>query len=388
MTMLAAFFLSGGEFALAADTDPLDAIAGKALFDRNWIPAPSSTDGSDGLGPYFTARSCVSCHAGGGGAHVAPSRNDPSRDDIAGAVLRFGRADGSADPYYGRQLQTDAVPGLVPEGSAHFLPELSYHLNGPPLASGVKAGVRIAPPLHGRGAFDQISDEEILKRADPDDKNGDGIRGRANRTADGIGRFGWKASQVTLEDQVADAFSLDIGLSSPKAPHPYGDCTKLQTACLGAPNGESKLFDGREISATMLRIVANYIESLKPRALQDDSAGARIFDATGCAQCHVPSLKARDGSLIPAFTDLLLHDMGSALDDGVGEPGVASSEWRTAPLIGGGNRGPRRYLHDGSAATVDEAVAKHGGEAARSREQFGALKAEDKLRLIEYVNGL
>jgi CxxC motif-containing protein (DUF1111 family) len=81
--------------------------------------------------------------------------------------------------------------------------------------------------------------------------------------------------------------------------------------------------------------------------------------------------------------------MGAALDDGVGEPGVKSSEWRTAPLIEGRVRKvERRLLHDGSAATVAEAVAKHGGEAARSRTLFEALKPEDQKRLVDYVNGL
>ena len=102
--------------------DPLDAYAGKALFDRNWIPAPSSTNASDGLGPLFTARSCSTCQSRGEGARVVTG--DDGTQDLAGAVVRFGRADGSTDPYYGLQLQTNAVPGLVPEGSAHFLPKL------------------------------------------------------------------------------------------------------------------------------------------------------------------------------------------------------------------------------------------------------------------------
>ena len=365
--------------------DPLDAVAGKALFKRNWIPAPSSTDASNGLGPLFTARSCASCHAGGDGARVVT--REEGYQDIVGAVVRFGRADGSTDPYYGLELQTNAVPGLTPEGSARFLPKLSYALNGPALADGMKAGARLAPPLFGRAAFGLVPDEEILKRGHPVD--GDGISGRANVTAQGIGRYGWKAAQVTLEDQVAHAFAFDIGLSSPKQPLPYGDCTTLETACLTAPNGESAAFDSREISAVMLGLVANYLETLRAPPEASNSAAMALFDRAGCAACHVPSLAARDGKPIPAFTDLLLHDMGAALDDGVGEPGVKSSEWRTAPLIEGNSRATvRRYLHDGSAASVAEAVAKHGGEAAHSRDLFEALAEEDKKRLVDYVNGL
>lgn len=371
----------------ALSADPLDAAMGKALFDRNWVPAPASTDASDGLGPLFVSRSCTGCHGRGEGSHVV-TREDGSQD-LSGAVVRFGHADGATDPFYGLELQTNAVPGLMPEGVAHFLPKLDYKLNDRPLADGVKAGARLAPSLFGRAAFDTVPDEEILKRIDPDDKDGDGVRGRANRTPLGIGRYGWKAAQVTLEDQVAHAFAFDIGLSSPKQPRPYGDCTALETACLAAPNGESVLFKGREISGDILRVVASYLGTLRASPEASDPDAAALFRSTGCATCHVPTLATRDGGSIPAFTDLLLHDMGPQLDDGVGEPGVKSSEWRTAPLIEGHVRKvERRLLHDGSAATVAEAVAKHGGEGARSRDLFEALKPEDKQRLVDYVNGL
>jgi CxxC motif-containing protein (DUF1111 family) len=80
----------------ATRADPLDAAMGKALFDRTWIPAPASTDASDGLGPLFVSRSCTGCHARGEGTHVI-TRADEGRD-LAGAVVRFGRADGKTDP--------------------------------------------------------------------------------------------------------------------------------------------------------------------------------------------------------------------------------------------------------------------------------------------------
>ena len=116
--------------------------------------------------------------------------------------------------------------------------------------------------------------------------------------------------------------------------------------------------------------------------------GAAVFEKIGCDQCHIPTLKATDATAVIAFTDLLLHDMGPELDDGVGEPGVASSEWRTAAIR---NRYPGSagglYLHDGSAASVGAAVEKHGGEAARARDAFRKLGIEDRDRLINYVSG-
>ncbi len=364
--------------------DSLDAALGKALFDRQWIPAPASTNASDGLGPLFTSRSCTGCHARSDGAHLAT--RDDGTADIAGAVVRFGTTDGTTDPYYGLELQTNAVPGLIPEGHARFLPTLKYDLNGPPLAKGIHAGARLAPPLFGKAAFDDVPDDEILKRAAANARDGGPVKGHANVTARGIGRYGWKAARISLDEQVAHAFAFDIGLSSPLFPLPYGDCTKLETACLASPNGESPAFEGREVSSAMIGVVARYLETLNGRPLAEVPA---LFTSTGCAACHVPSLAIRDGREIPAFTDLLLHDMGPGLDDGVGEPGVKSSEWRTAPLINGRLRPEqRRYLHDGSAATVEEAIEKHCGEAEHSRILFETLAADDKKRLVDYVNGL
>jgi CxxC motif-containing protein (DUF1111 family) len=367
-----------------ACADPLDAVAGKALFERQWIPSPSSTNGTDGLGPLFTSRSCSGCHVRGDGGFV--KQRDDGTLDLSGAVVRFGTADGTTDPYYGLQLQPDAVPGLTPEGVAQFLPRLRYTLNGPPLTPGVHAGVRRAPALFGRARFADIPDEEILRRATINAASGGAVKGRANMTARGIGRYGWKAAHVSLEEQVAHAFAIDIGLSSPIYPLPYGDCTARETECMSAANGESPLFDGREVSRAMIGMVAQYVGTLRPRPIGEASA---LFASTGCAACHVPALKTKSGAEIPAFTDLLLHDMGAALDDGVGEPGVKPSEWRTAPLLNGRHAvETRRFLHDGSAATIEEAVAKHGGEAQSSREHFEALTADDKRRLVDYVNGL
>lgn len=382
------FAMLAAAFAGAARADDLDSVLGKALFDRIWIPAPASTDAADGLGPLFTARSCASCHAGGGGSTVI--RRAGGETDIKGAVVRFGTRAGAPDPHFGRQLQTNVVPGLVPEGQATFLPKLHFRLNAGALHDAVRAGARVAPPLFGVAGFDDVANEEILARADPSDRNSDGVSGRANVLPDGrLGRYGWKASQPDLQSQIADALVLDLGLSSPPAPQPAGDCTPSQTECLSAPTGESPAFDNREVSPTMIAMMAAYLKTLRYEEPPAEAPGAAQFSETGCAACHTPSLATRSGARIAAFTDLLLHDMGPDLDDGVGEPGVASSEWRTAPLAGLGRRKPpARYLHDGSAASIEEAIAKHGGEGDGSRARFNALSDETRQRLIDYVKGL
>lgn len=382
-------------FALAiapslVHAEAIDAAAGKALFKRQWVPAPSSTEASDGLGPLYNARSCSACHQGGGGARVVTDARGSQK--LVGAVVRLGSSTGG-DPYYGMQLQTNAVPNLTPEAEVSFLPKLNVKLLGPPLAPETKMGVRVAPSLYGAADLDRVPDSEIRSRADPDYNDGDGISGRVNETDAGIGRFGWKAAQATLRGQIAHAFAIDIGLSSSLQPLPYGDCTVPETACRKAPTGESPLTDNHEVSSAMLDLVAQYLATLKTPAQKTNPEGEALFSKSGCASCHVPALRANDGSLIPAFTDLLLHDMGPDLDDGVGEPGVSSSEWRTAPLkMGPLKKGypagaMRRYLHDGSAVSVKEAIEKHGGEAQKSREAFRNLSDADHAKLIGYVNG-
>jgi CxxC motif-containing protein (DUF1111 family) len=370
---------------LAAFADGLAAAAGKALFKRQWVPAPSSTEASDGLGPLYNARSCSACHQGGGGARVVTDSH--GKQTFVGAVVRLASPAGG-DPYYGIQLQTNAVQNLTPEAEISFLPKLSVKLLGPALGPETKMAVRVAPSLFGAADLDRISDDEIRSRADPDDKDGDGISGRVNETDGGIGRYGWKAAQATQRGQISNAFAVDLGLSNPLYRWRRDECTKLEFACLDSPNGDSPVTDNREVSSAMLDLVAQYLATLKTPAQKPNPEGETLFSKSGCVSCHVPSLKASDGAMIPAFTDLLLHDMGADLDDGVGEPGVSSSEWRTAPLK---NRYPgianRRYLHDGSAVSVKEAVEKHGGEAQKSREAFRKLGDADKAKLIGYVNG-
>jgi CxxC motif-containing protein (DUF1111 family) len=390
--------------ALAMD-DGLDRAAGKALFDRNWVPAPASTDAADGLGPMYNARSCAACHQGGGAAKVEPGAAAP-RSDILGLVVRLGSAHGAHDPYYGRQLQTSAVQGLDPEarvtvdlgGAAMSAnggrPKLAVALAGPPLEAGIAEELRAAPSLRGRGALESVPDAAILKLAAANAGNADGVRGRANIVTDAngksvVGRYGWKAGFASLRDQVADAFALELGLSTPVRPEPYGDCTTAETACRSMPTGESAAFEGREVSGQMLDLVTSYVRGLPAPRLPDDAEGARLFASTGCSACHVPMLPGHGGEPVRAFTDLLLHDMGAGLDGGVGEPGVKSSEWRTAPLADLDPReGTRRYLHDGRAATLTEAVLWHQGEGAHARTAFEALPEADRRKLIEYLERL
>ena len=378
-------------FAQAGD-DGLDAAMGKALFERMWVAAPASTDSADGLGPLFNARSCAACHQGGGAARIA-GRDGAVR--ASGLVVRVGTPDGTRHPELGTQLQDRAVPGLAAEarilvqvagGRLHVATKLHAEPTTPAVFE-----TRLAPSLLGRAELDKIDEAAVMALADPDDRDGDGISGRPHLLTDAqgkpaIGRFGAKATATSLTMQVAEAAALDIGLSSRLVPHPAGDCTLLQYDCLARPTGRSAIADGEEISAEVIRLIADYLRGLDPPRADETSQGFRLFTALGCAACHVPSLPARDGTPRQVFTDLLLHDLGaegaSLIHAGNAEP----AEWRTAPLRDlDPMNGMRRYLHDGRAATIRDAIAHHGGEGAGARAAFERADGPAQQLLLDFL---
>ena len=171
--------------APAALAEELDSAMGKALFDRKWIQAPASTNSADGLGPLFNAQACASCHKNGNGARFS---NINGVLGTAGFVVRLGDDHGNPDPVLGRQLQEHAIPGLMPEakispylepsgdGLSRMLAKITFNDAKP--APGTGEEFRVAPSLIGRGLIARVAPEEILKNADPDDRDGDGISGR------------------------------------------------------------------------------------------------------------------------------------------------------------------------------------------------------------------
>lgn len=390
-------------FCLAAPVamaEELDSAVGKALFDRKWVQAPASTNAADGLGPLFNAQACATCHKNGKGARF--SQIDGVLG-VAGFVVRLGDAKGAADPVLGHQLQDHAIPGLVPE--ARITPYLEPAGDGltrmrakvifddRASSPGINQEFRVAPSLMGRGLIQRVAQSEIIGRADPDDKDGDGISGRVRiiATPEGsrVGRFGLKATAASLAEQTADAAMLDMGLSSPLRPSPYGDCTQGQPKCLANANGRSPDFDGEEISRAMVQMVADYVASFRQKPALANPQGGELLAQTGCTACHVPSLKSETGEALPVFTDLLLHDMGNELAGAFPDDFATANEWRTAPLIDlAAQKGKRRFLHDGRAATLDEAIRWHGGEAVKAKQRYLDLPAEAKARLLDYLGAL
>lgn len=416
-------------------------FVGNGFFRRPWVTAPSSTQGSDGLGPLYNARSCQGCHLKDGRGHPPDGPDDsavsmllrlsvPPRDDAEAAALKALEQPFIPEPTYGSQLQDFAIPGHLPEGRMRIVHEESpvalaggetvglrrpsysiADLNYGPLHPETMISPRIAPQMIGLGLLEAVAQADILAGADPDDADGDGISGRVNLVWSPEhgravpGRFGWKAGTPTLAHQNSAAMAGDIGMSNPIVADAWGDCTDRQAACRSAPDGASAQFEGLEAPSSVMDEILFYVRNLAVPARRDVGnaevlRGKAIFYGIGCADCHRPKyVTPRQGvdrpqayQLIWPYTDLLLHDMGPGLADGRPEGLADGREWRTPPLWGVGLieavNGHTFYLHDGRARSLKEAVLWHGGEAQAARDTFAGLPPEDREALLRFVGSL
>lgn len=333
-----------------------------------------------GLGPIFTGTSCVSCHAGDGKGHPF------------NGFTRFGQSDVTGNHFLDRggpQLQNKALPGYEPEK----------------LPSGAPHTKLVAPIVTGLGFLEAVTDDYLLSLQDPNDLDGDGIRGVVHwnhipdyisppadaATKDGmyITRFGKKGSVYNLLEQTADAYNQDIGITSVYEPY------DTYSGDMQEP----------EIDEKTVNDVVFYLKTLKApiQRNQEDPkvvAGQQVFETIDCAKCHLPEMQTGYSSIdaisnksFHPFTDLLLHDMGPELDDGYTEGTATSAQWRTAPLWGlglsGDSQGNAYYLmHDGRAHSIQQAIMLHGGEAENSRNMYENLSDEEKNQLLAFLESL
>ncbi len=420
------FDTSATAFALPLrDLSILDRRAfavGNNFFNDNWVTAPASTEGRDGLGPTFNAQSCSSCHFHDGRAEPPESVDDPE----LGLLLRLSvpGPDGTPQPVpaYGDQLQDRAINGVPAEATVHltytdvaghFVDGTPYTLQTPtyelvdpafgPLPAGLQVSPRLAPPVFGVGLLEAVPEDVVLEGADADDADGDGISGRPNHVVDvatggtSLGRFGWKANVPTVEQQVAGAFHGDIGITT--SLFPEQNCPPEQTACLAAPNGGTPEVDDIKLDRVTFYTRTLAVPARRDVGAPDTTAGEQVFTELGCSSCHRPELTTGDADVaglsnqvIRPYTDLLLHDMGPGLADGRPDGEATGTEWRTTPLWGIGLTETvsrhTRFLHDGRARNLTEAVLWHGGEAAAATEGFKALSAAERAALLAFLESL
>ena len=339
---------------------------GQEVFERKFTP-------ETGLGPLFNADACGECHedpvTGGSGDEI----------EMHVALLR---PDGFCDPLAdsgGPVIQLEATPALQALG-----------IDGEPVPVSASRASRSSPSLLGFGLLDAVPEREILSRADPHDRNHDGISGRPNRFFDGrVGRFGRKGIVPTLREFNNGAFVIEIGITTPENPD--------EQSIGGRPlPPETDATTEPELSSADANLADDFVRFLAPpRPLPLDVEGERgkgVFRTIGCVSCHVPSLSTGDHPVralrykqVGAYTDLLLHDMGAERADiclGQAEP----SEFRTEPLMG--LRLREIFLHDGAAKTVEEAIELHAGEATRARDRFRKLDPRGRKALLKFLSSL
>src|SRR5688572_667203 len=349
---------------------------GDAEFERQFSP-------NTGLGPIFNDVSCATCHSGDG------------RGQLRNSLTRIGdQANGFLNDLGGPQIQDKAISGA----QAERLPD------------GVPFSVRLPPPVFGVGMIEAIPEAAIVANADPNDVDGDGISGRPNfvpaaafvpetEPASGaglrLGRFGRKAQNAVLLQQVVEAYLQDIGITSPFLP------LENRNPLAPVPIEAVDRVPDPEVLESTVQAVTHYIRALAPPEPGADTErrveGRALFTQIQCARCHVPSFQtgpspipALAGRTVTLYSDLLLHDMGDALADNRPDGQATGREWRTPPLWG--LRLMRRFLdgealllHDGRARTVEEAILLHGGEALFSRNAFAQLTAAQKAALLDFV---
>ena len=348
----------------------------------------ATRDAATGLGPYFVATGCGSCHS-------SDNRGHPFT-----ILTRFGQTDSTGNTFLnegGPQLGTFCLPGYTPEQI-------------PPGATSTKL---IAPITAGVGFLEAVPDTEIVNMAIANENNPDGVRGHPNyntvpsyvtqlngsvQRADGkyICRFGRKASTYSLFQQVAQAYSRDMGITSsylPVNPYNYLDQTTPPIAATA------------EIDNTTFYSVVFYVTALQTPIQRNPTdatvkQGNALFVQIGCETCHKQTLTtgyspiaALSNQTFSPFTDLLVHDMGPGLDDHYTEGDAKTSEWRTTPLWGlglapGVQGGDVYLMHDGRAHSITQAIQLHGGEAAVSSGRFSKLSSQQQAAVIKFLQSL
>ena len=396
-------------------------LEGDVEFEANFVTAPAEVN--PGLGPIYNNISCINCHTRDG-------RGRPPKVDEKFVSMLFRLSlPKSAEamngkppipvPGFGTQLNNRAIFGTPPEGKVKIdyteqtlttedgtrvylrYPDYSITETYQPLPEAVEVSPRVAPAVFGLGLLEAIPENIILAYADEADADGDGISGKPNYVWDVVqqrytlGRFGWKANQPTLLQQVAAAYHDDMGLTT----------SLFRTENSAGQPQLTQHSATPEVSDEILDVVTFYVQTLAvpARRNMDDpqvKQGEQLFAEAQCASCHVPTLRTGVLAGVPSvsnqtihpYTDLLLHDMGPDLADNRPDFHASGTEWRTPPLWGIGLvkrvNGHTNFLHDGRARELIEAILWHGGEAEASRQTVEQMSKVERDALIAFLESL
>ena len=372
-----------GQTARPLPGDPLPGIS-SGDFEEFRLGLDDFTEvetAEEGLGPAFNGASCAVCHSVptiGGAGVVAEVR--AARRDERGEFFELVPTSGSLFQIF--SIPTHTCQPIIP-------PEANV------------ISRRVPIPLFGAGLVEAIPDETLLALDDAGDRDRDGISGKAAVITDigtrrrRVGRFGWKAQHATLLAFGADAYRNEMGITNDLFPEElaFGITPEQMKLCDRIPDPEDQ--PDRRTRRRGIDNFEAFMKFLAPagRGAIDDTvrAGEAVFGAVGCASCHVPSLQTGPSvnpvfhnKVVPLFSDLLLHDVGTG--DGIRQEAAEPQEFRTPALWGLRLRRP--LLHDGSAATIEDAIGVHGNEAASARARFMAVSPAQRAALLAFLKSL
>ena len=398
---------------------------GNSLFQQSWIRSGGSTTARDGLGPTFNANACSECHrkVGRGKPLEAGQRfskgfllriSKPGKNIYGGPKSVHG---------YGNQIQErsnlgipieanvevnyEFVSGSFDDGESYELRKPIYSIVDEQFGSlqGVFTSPRVGQQVIGLGLIDALAVEDILINQDEFDSNNDGISGKANlvwnfsTNKTQVGRFGWKANEPTLLQQVASAFSGDIGLTN--SVFPNKNCPSPQKDCNSEKNGGNPEVTDRQLNNIMVYSSSLSVPIRRNYDKKNVLNGKKLFRDMKCNSCHKEVFKTSNNYpfnptlqniTIRPFSDFLLHDMGEGLADNRPDYLANGKEWRTQPLWGLGliqevNK-HNFLLHDGRARGIQEAILWHSGEAENSKNSYKKLTKKDREDVLAFLNSL
>lgn len=384
---------------------------GRDLYEHEFTP-------SEGLGPLFNERACSTCHNAPvtGGSEIDTTRN----------VIHFGiETQGrfyAAHEFGGPVLDVKSIAGDPEAGTCSMVPE-----QVPVGVPGIITSSRHTPPVFGFGLIDAIADKDLRKLAGRQNWKDPSVAGIAHFGIEmeglapineftlqpdrkmpigpaRVGRFGWKAQTGSLFQFTAEPFSIELGASTPFFPREKSanGTVPIPVECQVADTQPNDLVNQN----TLLLFYFQAFIGAPERGQQNAQThkGEQEFDKIGCNDCHVESLRTDKDYYVPwpdgtahrvnalsnkeikPWSDFLIHDMGPGLDDHRRMGKAGGRFWRTTPLWGLRFKG--RMLHNGSAFTIEEAIAAHGGEGQASRDAYFALPTHKQDRIDAFLNSL
>ena len=390
---------------------------------------------AEGLGPMMNLDSCAGCHTqpaiGGSSPPVNPQIAFATKNGAANTVPSFITFDGPA-----REVRFVRNPDGTPDGGVHDLFTIAGRsdapgcgLKQPDFATAVahhNVIFRIPTPVFGAGLIEQIPDSVLLanQAANAPQKSALGILGRPNIVLAGstvsgqpnkngndgtIARFGWKAQNKSLLLFAGEAYNVEMGVTNELFQTERNETPQCQFATTpnsvtntDAPTTVDASSSIEKFSMFMRFLAPPTPSSDTPGGVQSIGRGRSLFSGTGCALCHTPTMHTGNSNVaalrnkpVNLYSDLLVHDMGPGLADGVTQGQAGPREFRTAPLWGLGQR--IFFLHDGRTKDLITAIQAHeshgttnrdGSEANAVIRMFNQLPDNQKQDLLNFLRSL